>query len=174
MHRIYTFEQNNSSTLARCYFCNIHSLCLPKQHVCEYIIYLRKYFVLLKCSNDDTGVPICTLAELPYLPWWLCLCVAEMSRWFQNSWDGATIRAFSECVQVELPEEETTENLPGYRALLASRKTSWSPHWAPCLLPFPLNVYSPFIFPYNGIFNLLFHRLQSIQSYTLKKKKKLP
>lgn len=108
------------------------------------------------------------------LLWWLCLCVAEMSRWFQNSWDGATIRAFSECVQVELPEEETTENLPGYRALLASRKTSWSPHWAPCLLPFPLNVYSPFIFPYNGIFNLLFHRLQSIQSYTLKKKKKLP
>lgn len=101
--------------------------------------------------------------------WWLCLRVAEMFRCFQNSWDG-NHQGFSECVQVELPEEETTENLPGYRAPSVSRKTSWSPHWAPCLLSFPLYVFSPFIFHYNGIFNLLFHRLQSIHSYTLKKK----
>lgn len=28
------------------------------------------------------------------LLWWLRLHVAEISRWFQNSWEGATIRAF--------------------------------------------------------------------------------
>lgn len=78
-------------------------------------------------------------------------------------------QGFSECVQVELPEAETTENLPGYRAAPVSRKTSWSPHWAPCLLSSPLYVFSPFIFHYNGIFNLLFRRWQIIYSYTLKK-----
>lgn len=126
----------------------------------------REYFQPVKCWNDSTGALICSSAEIPFCG--ACvLGVAETSRCFHNSWDGND-QGFSEWVQVELPEEETTENLPGYRAPPASRKPSWSPYWAPCLLSFPLHVFSPFIFYYNGTFNLAFPRLQSIYSYTLK------
>lgn len=139
MHRIYTFEQNNSSTLARCYFCNIHSLCLPKQHVCEYIIYLRKYFVLLKCSNDDTGVPICTLAELPYcggcvFVWQKCPAgfrtagMAQRSGLFQNvsRWNCQKRKQQKICLVTELywragkPPEAPTEPPAYYPFLLMS------------------------------------------------------
>lgn len=90
------------------------------------------------------------------------LCaVAEMSRWFRNSWDGND-QGFSGCVQVELPEEETTENLPGYTAPPASRKTSRSPHLLSTLSPICLYL----CFPKMGYLIFFFHRVQSIHFYT--------
>lgn len=126
----------------------------PQQQACECLVYLREYFQPVKCWNDSTGALICSSAEIPFCGGCV-LGVAETSRCFHNSWDGND-QGFSEWVQVELPEEETTENLPGYRAPPASRKPSWSPYRAPCLLSFPLHVFSPFIFYYNGTLNLVF------------------
>lgn len=138
-----------------------YSFIVPATATCLWISHIfERIFLLLKCWQHWSSY--LHLSWITLL-WWLRLCVAEMSRWFQNSWDGAAIRVFRNV------SRWSCQNRKQEKICLVTelhRRAGKPPEAPTAYQPF---LFCPFSFPHNGVFNLLFHRLQSVHSYVLKK-----
>lgn len=165
MHGNYTFEQNNSSTLARCSFWNIHSLGRSNEPVNVWYIWEN----ISSLWNVETIAPeLLFAARLKYLFVAVAFSVWQKRPAASTTAGMATIRAFQNgsrwscqkrkqqkiCLVTELhrragnPPEAPTEPLPCYPSLFMSFFHSFFIIMAPWIS--------------------FLHRLQSIHSFTLK------